>query len=41
MHSEMSSKLNQMNEVLRDVVDALDQDTLLLVMGDHGEFVSD
>lgn len=35
-HPIMTSKLKQMNEVLREVVAALDPDTLLVVMGDHG-----
>lgn len=35
-HPEMSKKLEQMNEVLTKVVDSLDSNTLLLVMGDHG-----
>ncbi|EFO24581.2 hypothetical protein LOAG_03903 [Loa loa] len=35
-HPEMFKKLKQMNEVLAKVVDSLDNDTLLLVMGDHG-----
>jgi len=33
----MTSKLRQMNSVLKSVVDAMDSDTLLLVMGDHGK----
>lgn len=35
-HFAMTSKLQQMDTVLRDVVAALDDDTLLVVMGDHG-----
>uniref|UniRef100_A0AAF5PG04 GPI ethanolamine phosphate transferase 3 n=1 Tax=Wuchereria bancrofti TaxID=6293 RepID=A0AAF5PG04_WUCBA len=35
-HPEMSKKLKQMNEILAKVVDSLDNNTLLLVMGDHG-----
>ncbi|CAG9538977.1 unnamed protein product [Cercopithifilaria johnstoni] len=35
-HPEMSKKLKQMNEILAKVVDSIDNDTLLLVMGDHG-----
>ncbi|XP_032571459.1 GPI ethanolamine phosphate transferase 3 [Drosophila sechellia] len=36
MHEEMSRKLGEMNEVIRSVVAAMDNDTTLLVMGDHG-----
>jgi phosphatidylinositol glycan class O len=32
----MQKKLRQMDKVLRDVVDKLDDDTLLVVLGDHG-----
>ncbi len=32
----MRIKLKQMNDVLRDVVNLLDEDTVLVVMGDHG-----
>jgi phosphatidylinositol glycan class O len=32
----MQKKLRQMDRVLRDVVDRLDDDTLLVVLGDHG-----
>lgn len=35
-HPAMTSKLKQMDDVLRDVVAALDDKTLLVVMGDHG-----
>ncbi|TIC16987.1 hypothetical protein E3Q13_02668 [Wallemia mellicola] len=35
-HETMSSKLKQMNDVLTRVVEAIDDDTLLVVMGDHG-----
>lgn len=35
-HPIMTSKLQQMDEVLRKIITALDQDTLLVVMGDHG-----
>lgn len=35
-HETMSAKLKQMDGVLRRVVEELDEDTLLLVMGDHG-----
>ncbi|EGW33205.1 uncharacterized protein SPAPADRAFT_150970 [Spathaspora passalidarum NRRL Y-27907] len=35
-HFSMKEKLNQMNEVLEHVVSNLDDDTLLVVIGDHG-----
>ncbi|KAL0576206.1 mannose-ethanolamine phosphotransferase gpi13 [Marasmius crinis-equi] len=35
-HPSMKAKLEQMNEVLTRVVDSLDDDTLLVVLGDHG-----
>ncbi|KAI0804684.1 hypothetical protein BC629DRAFT_1590921 [Irpex lacteus] len=35
-HPTMKTKLEQMDQVLRDVVDLLDDDTLLILMGDHG-----
>ncbi|KAH9964322.1 alkaline-phosphatase-like protein, partial [Lactifluus volemus] len=35
-HPTMLAKLQQMNDVLKRVVDLLDQDTLLVVLGDHG-----
>ena len=35
-HPAMTAKLEQMNVVLKEVVDALDDETLLVVMGDHG-----
>lgn len=35
-HPAMKAKLEQMDEVLRDVVALLDDETLLVVMGDHG-----
>ncbi|KAF9002881.1 hypothetical protein BDQ17DRAFT_1356258 [Cyathus striatus] len=35
-HPSMKSKLTQMNDVLTKVVDELDDDTLLVVLGDHG-----
>ena len=35
-HEAMNEKLKQMDRVIRDVVDTLDDDTLLVVMGDHG-----
>ena len=35
-HPAMGSKLRQMDEVLRNVMAGLDDETLLVVMGDHG-----
>lgn len=35
-HPNMKSKLEQMDRVLRRVVDGLEDDTLLVVLGDHG-----
>ncbi|KAH8105202.1 hypothetical protein BXZ70DRAFT_1061807 [Cristinia sonorae] len=35
-HPNMKAKLEQMDRVLRDVVEELDDDTLLVVLGDHG-----
>eukprot|EP01135_Chromosphaera_perkinsii_P005499 Nk52_evm48s352 gene=Nk52_evmTU48s352 len=35
-HIEMTRKLTEMNTVLTDVMDSLDDDTLLIVFGDHG-----
>ena len=35
-HPAMASKLHQMDEVFREVVQSIDDDTLLVVMGDHG-----
>jgi GPI ethanolamine phosphate transferase 3 subunit O len=35
-HPAMTAKLKQMDGVLRDIVAALDEETLLVVMGDHG-----
>lgn len=35
-HPIMKSKLEQMDRVLRDVVEELDDETLLIVLGDHG-----
>jgi phosphatidylinositol glycan class O len=35
-HPAMTAKLAQMDGVLREAVRALDEDTLLVVMGDHG-----
>lgn len=35
-HPTMASKLTQMNDVLKEVVDLLTDDTLLVLLGDHG-----
>lgn len=35
-HDAMAKKLNEMNDVLRSIVDSLDSDTVLFLMGDHG-----
>jgi phosphatidylinositol glycan class O len=35
-HPAMTAKLNQMDGVFRRMIDELDDDTLLVVMGDHG-----
>lgn len=35
-HSAMNDKLKQMDRVIRDIINALDDKTLLVVMGDHG-----
>ncbi|EAT91161.1 GPI ethanolamine phosphate transferase 3 [Parastagonospora nodorum] len=35
-HAAMTAKLNQMDEVFRRMIEELDDDTLLVVMGDHG-----
>ncbi|ODV91627.1 hypothetical protein CANCADRAFT_73720 [Tortispora caseinolytica NRRL Y-17796] len=35
-HPEMASKLDQMDSVVRKIVSSIDDDTLLIVMGDHG-----
>lgn len=35
-HAAMASKLREMDRVIRDIIAALDDDTLLVVMGDHG-----
>ena len=32
----MRKKMNQMNEVLTKVINEIDDETLLVVMGDHG-----
>lgn len=35
-HPAMAAKLRQMDDVLRQVIASLDEETLLVVMGDHG-----
>ena len=35
-HPAMAAKLKQMDEVLRQIIEAVDEETLLVVMGDHG-----
>ncbi|KAI4095351.1 MAG: hypothetical protein LQ344_001649 [Seirophora lacunosa] len=35
-HAAMNDKLKQMDRVIRDIMSALDNETLLVVMGDHG-----
>ncbi|KAH6684503.1 hypothetical protein B0J14DRAFT_573028 [Halenospora varia] len=35
-HPAMTAKLQQMNTVVRDLMKSLDDDTLLVIMGDHG-----
>ncbi|XP_017837344.2 GPI ethanolamine phosphate transferase 3 [Drosophila busckii] len=36
MHDEMARKLSEMNQVISSVVASMDNETTLLVMGDHG-----
>lgn len=35
-HPAMAEKLRQMNDVLQDIIQKIDGDTLLVVLGDHG-----
>ncbi|EPE29900.1 Alkaline phosphatase-like protein [Glarea lozoyensis ATCC 20868] len=35
-HPAMTAKLQQMNTVVGDLIDSVDDDTLLVIMGDHG-----
>jgi phosphatidylinositol glycan class O len=35
-HPAMAEKLRQMNDVLRQIMQTVDDDTLLVIMGDHG-----
>ncbi|PLB54742.1 hypothetical protein P170DRAFT_505441 [Aspergillus steynii IBT 23096] len=36
VHGEMTSKLKQMDRLIRQVIDLVDENTLLVVLGDHG-----
>lgn len=36
LHPEMSRKLSEMDEVIRDTINRMDNDTVLIVAGDHG-----
>jgi GPI ethanolamine phosphate transferase 3 subunit O len=36
VHSEMSRKLSEMNEIIKHYANEIDDDTMLLVIGDHG-----
>lgn len=36
MHREMSRKLTEMNEMIKKLAQTIDDDTMLLIMGDHG-----
>jgi GPI ethanolamine phosphate transferase 3 subunit O len=40
MHQEMARKLSEMNEVIEKISHTMDDDTVLLVMGDHGMTVT-
>lgn len=40
LHREMSRKLTEMNEVIQSLAQTIDDDTLLIVMGDHGMTIS-
>ena len=35
-HPAMSAKLSQMDKVIRGIIEQLDEETLLVIMGDHG-----
>ncbi|KAF2146155.1 uncharacterized protein K452DRAFT_242762 [Aplosporella prunicola CBS 121167] len=35
-HSAMTAKLQQMDDIVRRIIERIDDDTLLVVMGDHG-----
>ena len=36
LHEKMAEKLTQMDNLVYDVINAINDDTLLIVMGDHG-----
>lgn len=36
LHPEMTRKLTEMNEVIKKLAETIDDDTMMLVMGDHG-----
>lgn len=36
LHSEMTRKLSEMNEVIEKIIEQMDDDTTLFVIGDHG-----
>lgn len=36
MHSEMARKLNEMNTIIEKVIEQMPDDTMLMVIGDHG-----
>jgi phosphatidylinositol glycan class O len=38
-HPAMATKLTEMNGVLEELIAALPDDTMLLVMGDHGLYI--
>lgn len=40
MHREMARKLTEMNQMLEDVVERMDNETVLIVIGDHGMTLS-
>lgn len=40
IHSEMARKLTEMNTVIQGVVERMDDDTTLMVIGDHGMTVT-
>ncbi|KAF7995365.1 hypothetical protein HCN44_006472 [Aphidius gifuensis] len=35
-HPEMTRKLNETNELIKEIIDVINDDTVLFVMGDHG-----
>lgn len=40
LHEEMTRKLTEMDEVIRSVIEQMDNETTLLIMGDHGMTIS-